>query len=208
LPWQASYVSLLVVLDCVAVFLGLAGGRLLRFGVEGNATLQGVPYALVLVAAGPVWIAMLGLHRCYEPRLLGNGVTEFKQIFLASVRLVGYVAIVSYAAKLEVARGLVAYAFPLGLALLLLFRYGARKWLHHKRRGGGWSSRVLAIGNALQIQSLADVVARERHAGYEVVGAPPASRARVLRRLQPAATEGEPTVLRAISGVTRPRLHA
>jgi exopolysaccharide biosynthesis polyprenyl glycosylphosphotransferase len=148
-----------------------AGGRLLRFGVEGNATLQGVPYALVLVAAGPVWIAMLGLHRCYEPRLLGNGVTEFKQIFLASVRLVGYVAIVSYAAKLEVARGLVAYAFPLGLALLLLFRYGARKWLHHKRRGGGWSSRVLAIGNALQIENLADVVARERHAGYEVVGA-------------------------------------
>ena len=163
------------------MFLGVSGGLWLRFGLVHESTLHGVSYDWVAFAAGPSWIAMLALHRCYETRFLGAGVNEFKRVFLASFRLGGFTAIFCYAAKIDLARGFVAYSFPLGLVALLLGRYAARKWLHHRRQAGGWSQRVLAIGDPSHVEGLARVMHRERHAGYEVVGAcvagaPPSAR--------------------------------
>jgi hypothetical protein len=46
----------------------------------------------------------------------------------------GLAAVAGHRERLAGQRLLVAYAFPLGLALLLIFRYAARKWLHAQSR--------------------------------------------------------------------------
>jgi len=91
-------------------------------------------------------------------------------VFAGSTRLFGLVAIVCFAFKLPLSRAFLGIAWGLGLSLLLIGRYGARKWLHHRRAAGGWSHRVLVVGDTDNIDQLANVFARDYAFGYAIVG--------------------------------------
>lgn len=168
--WQLRYVRLLKTIDLLGISLGLTTGLFARFGVRPVA-LHGAPYPLVLAAAGVLWLVALSAGGCYDRRILGNGAAEFKRVATSCFRLVGAVAVVSFVLKLDLARGLVAVAFPCGAAFLLSFRYGARKWLHRQRRLGGWCQRVLVVGDRKNVAYLARTLNREQYAGYRVIGA-------------------------------------
>jgi exopolysaccharide biosynthesis polyprenyl glycosylphosphotransferase len=78
---------------------------------------------------------------------------------------------VSYATKLDFARGYVLIALP-GLAVAdIAARYGMRKQLHHQRDQGRYMRRVIAVGHAAAVAGLITQLRRERFHGLEVVAA-------------------------------------
>jgi exopolysaccharide biosynthesis polyprenyl glycosylphosphotransferase len=139
-------------------------------------------YTALSILLVPVWMGSLLLARAYEVRFLGSGADEFKRVSSASLRLMAVVAIVAYTFKIDLARGYVAIALPVGTLLLLLGRYGQRKWLHARRYQGKDMRRVLVVGGVDGVRDLAAQITREPYAGYGLVGAclPPSSEAFAL----------------------------
>ena len=170
--WPRRYASLLVVADCVAIFAGLVAGYLLRFRLGGGGSVHGVSYALAPALLAPIWLLSLLLHRCYEQKMMGAGGMEFRRVLLASVRVFGYLAIGCYVAKVQFARGYVAFAFPIGTGGLLVGRAVCRRWLYRRRRStGGWVHRTIAIGDREHVEELIATLTREPHSPFRVVAA-------------------------------------
>jgi exopolysaccharide biosynthesis polyprenyl glycosylphosphotransferase len=168
--WERRYLRLLVLVDLLIILASMLLAEYARFGVS-ETTVSGVSYAALSVILVPVWLASLAVARAYEPRFVGIGAEEFKRVTVASLRLIAVLAIVAYTFKLEVARGYVAIALPVGTVLLLLGRYGQRRWLHAKRDHGAYLHRVIAVGGADGVRDLADQLAEEAYVGYTLVGA-------------------------------------
>jgi exopolysaccharide biosynthesis polyprenyl glycosylphosphotransferase len=97
-------------------------------------------------------------------------VEEFRRVARASTALFGTVAIVSFLFKLEVARGYLAVALPLGLLSLLLTRGLWRKWLVKQRSDGRFVSTVVVVGSHSAAAAMAKEFERVRSAGYRVAG--------------------------------------
>lgn len=178
-PWLRRYVGALAVIDVVAVCVAACVAYIVRFsnriyssGLDATlarpATHGYLWYSLGLPV---VWIALLGLLRAYDDRVVGFGSEEFARVGQAVVALTATVAFYSYATKAEVARGYVLLAVPLTAALCLLGRYGARKVLHRRRMFGGCMSNVLAVGGEHSVADLVTQLRREPYGGLRVVGA-------------------------------------
>jgi len=168
--WEATYATALVILDAVAITLAAAIALRVRFGP--SAFRQASAWTGIVGAAfSPTWVAVMAANRAYESRFLGTGSEEFRRVFRAAIGFIAIVASVCYAAQIELARGYVAIALPLGTALTLLGRYGARRVLHAQRARGRCTRRVLAIGDRHHIVELVRHVRRATHSGLHVVGA-------------------------------------
>ena len=69
-------------------------------------------YVVTTAGLPLVWIAWVGMAGGYDPRLIGLGSEEFRRIINAAVSLTAAIAIVSYAVKVDFARGYVLIALP------------------------------------------------------------------------------------------------
>ena len=107
----------------------------------------------------------------YDPRFIGVGSEEFRKVLNAAVSLTAGIAIVSYVAKLDLARGYVVVALPCAAALDLAARYCLRKRLHRRRRGGQYMRRTVAVGHAAPVEDLVGLLRRDSHHGLAVVAA-------------------------------------
>jgi exopolysaccharide biosynthesis polyprenyl glycosylphosphotransferase len=167
------YVRRLAVTDGVAIVASVGAAQFVRFGAE-PATLKSqqslASYTLVSTVLIIAWFAALLLFRSREPRAVGNGVEEYRRVAHASAALFGAVALVSYLLKLEVARGYLAVALPIGVSSLLLGRLLWRKWLANQRSKGHFTFSVLVVGSRNAAASMAQIFERARSAGYHVVG--------------------------------------
>jgi exopolysaccharide biosynthesis polyprenyl glycosylphosphotransferase len=168
--WQREYLRIVVLVD-LAIILGSTLLALhVRFGNEQEA-IHGLSYALLSILLVPVWLAALVAARAYELRFLGTGADEFKRVTSASLRLMAVMAIVAYTFQLDLARGYVAIALPVGTMLLLLGRYGQRRWLHARRWRGKSLRRAVVVGGLDGIHDLATQLADFPYVGYTLVGA-------------------------------------
>jgi exopolysaccharide biosynthesis polyprenyl glycosylphosphotransferase len=171
--WTRSYVRRLAVSDAVAIVGSIAVAQLVRFGAD-PATLRSelVVYSYTAVSAVLIlaWFSALILSRSREPRVLGTGVEEYRRVARATTALFGTVAVVSYLLKLEVARGYLAVALPLGLLSLLLMRLLWRKWLIKQRSEGRFVSTVVVVGSHSTAAAMAKEFERMPAAGYRVAG--------------------------------------
>ncbi|HEX8004623.1 MAG TPA: sugar transferase [Mycobacteriales bacterium] len=168
-PWVRRYTLVLVAID--AALVSAAG--LVAVVVDGirDAQVRGIGYPALVAGLVPVWLAMLGAARAYEPRFVGVGSEEFRRVFDASVRLLAVVATVAFASALPLSRSFVGLVFPLGTALLLGGRYATRKVLHQLRKSGRASHRVLAVGARDAVEELVREARLAPYAGFRVVGA-------------------------------------
>src|SRR4051794_26629201 len=108
--------------------------------------------------------------RSYEKRFLWLGAEEFRRIFFASALLLAMVGTVSWAFRLEVARGFVVIALPLTTGLTLVQRYLHRKWVHRERRDGRFMLTALLVGHRSGVAALHEQMLLNPFQGYEVVG--------------------------------------
>src|SRR4051794_10124709 len=120
--WQRSYRQILFVMDAALVLVATFAAARVRFGAQ-LPTVRGLSYVALSGAIAAVWFVSLGGVRAYEHRYLGSGTEEYKRVGSASIRLLAMVATLAYIFQLQVARGYVAVALPLGTVLLLIGRY-------------------------------------------------------------------------------------
>jgi exopolysaccharide biosynthesis polyprenyl glycosylphosphotransferase len=86
------------------------------------------------------------------------------------VMMLAAVGTVSWALKLDVARGLVVIALPLATALTLVWRYAHRQWLHRERSRGQFQQTTLLVGHRSAVAALDEQITREAYHGLRVIG--------------------------------------
>ena len=164
--WRSAYVRRLVAWDALCALAAAGAGLLVRFG-PAQAGTASLVIALLLPA---VWVFAMLISRCYEEQFLWEGPEEFRRVFFAAALLLAGVATVSWALKLEVARGFVVIALPLATVLTLLHRQGQRAWLRHQRTKGRFLQTALLVGRPASVAAMHEQLAREPRYGYEVIG--------------------------------------
>ena len=175
----ALFAAAVVLIDVFLILVAGVAAAMFRFGVTEEqiaggwrgSNLAGVPYTVVALVLAAAWVGVLVFRGAYSFRTFGSGTDEYKLVVSSSVLAAGLVAIVCYLAKIELSRGFLASAFPLGMVLLLLGRYAARSWLHALRRRDRLVHRVLLVGMPAGVAELLEVMRREPRMGYTVIGA-------------------------------------
>ncbi|WP_427019101.1 sugar transferase [Pseudarthrobacter sp. P1] len=159
----------------MVVVWSVVGAHLIRFGGEsGGGVTAGsftASYVTLTILLPCIWWLMLAAWGSRESRVLGSGIDEYKRVFASSLWLFGFLAIFSYAAQLDLARGYVGIAFPFGVAGLLAGRWILRQHLGLERIKGGSSSRLLVVGGPGAAAHLIEALRRYPQAGYNPVAA-------------------------------------
>ncbi len=171
--WSIRYVRRLLVTDIAAIMIAVCVAQSARFGLGSAATVAAVSfvsYTAISVVLALLWFAALTLFRARDPRMIGEGAEEYRRVAHASLALFGSVAIVAFLIKIDLARGYLAVALPLGVFLLLTGRWAWRVWLRRRRRRGECCSDVIVVGSRQSAIAMAEIFERERDAGYRVVG--------------------------------------
>lgn len=173
LDWHRGFARRLAGTDAIVVMAALGAAQVLRFGATSAelGAYGSTGYTTVSVLIAVAWVASLWLNRTYSPQLAGAGVEEYQRVVVATLSVFGLVAIVSMLLKLEIARGYLAIALPLGLLMLLADRWVWRQWLRKKRAAGECVHRVLVLGSRESAEAVAAELIGSPHSGYHVVAA-------------------------------------
>lgn len=176
--WRSRYTRRLWASDLIVLAIVAFGTQIAWFGL-GNAQvsiredsrLSVVSYWFFSTLLVLAWMWALSLIDSRSDRAIGTGSTEYIRIISASGRLFGMIAILAFLLRIDVARGYLLIAFPLGMLLLLLERWLWRHWLVVTRARGEFSARVVLVGSETSVAQISDALRRNPSAGYLVVGA-------------------------------------
>jgi exopolysaccharide biosynthesis polyprenyl glycosylphosphotransferase len=166
--WLSRYLGLAAAVDAGCALL--AG--IIAFEARYHARVEPPGEYLVFTAVLPfLWWPSIALAGGYDARIVGAGVDEYRRILRAGLGLTACVAVSSYAAKLDLARGYVVVALPCATGFDLLARYALRQRLYRLRRVGCCIQRAVAVGPARGIVELATMLRRDTSHGLSVVAA-------------------------------------
>ena len=166
--WTSAYLRRAALADWTCALAAGAVAAKARFGGQGHLPLTYLSFTCGLPVAW--WMSVL-LAGGYDTRFIGLGSDEFRRILSAAVNLTAAVAVVSYAAKLDLARGYMTIALPSATIMDLTARYLLRKHLHRRRVRGWCVRRVVAVGHAAAVSRLVAVLRRDTYHGLAVVAA-------------------------------------
>ncbi|NVM99263.1 hypothetical protein [Arthrobacter sp. SDTb3-6] len=173
-PWAARYRYLLWASDIIVLAAVLLLASFLRFGAAGGHMVLGplkVDYVHLSFAVAVLWLAILSAYRSRDARVVGIGLDEYRRVTSATVSVLGTMAMLALAFELEVARGYIGLALPLGIAGLLVSRWGLRQWLTRQRQFGHFLSRVIVLGRRGDVEYVIGQIQKKSGAAYEVIGA-------------------------------------
>ena len=172
--WQQRYGTWLAASDGIVVIGVVAAAHILRFGNVTSGSLwagyASVAYSAVSVLIVLAWALVLAIYHTRAQQVIGAGPEEFRRVWTATLWVFGVIAVVSTLFKLEIARGYLAIAFPLGLLALSVNRHLARMYVSAQRRRGRCMTAVLAVGEPISATVLAQSLTRRPSDGYTVVG--------------------------------------
>ncbi|KQR12064.1 polyprenyl glycosylphosphotransferase [Cellulomonas sp. Leaf334] len=153
--------------------VAVAVAYLVRFDGSGLAIVSGEfapSYLSVSATLAVAWLAALAVGRTRDRRVLGAGAAEFSRVFNVTWRLFAAVAVVAYLLRMEIGRGYLGFAAPLGLGLILAGRAFWRRWLHANRDAGGFQSGILVIGHRDKAAGLIGELHKNARVGFTVLG--------------------------------------
>lgn len=169
--WERAYASRLLVTDVVVVTVAVLLAQFVRFGyspVPGDtAGARSTAFSALFIL---LWLAALAIFRSRATRIIGSGIDEYRRVISASFWTFGAVAIVTLLLRLEVARGYLAVAFPVGVLGLLVTRSYWRSELSKARMRGEMQTSVVAIGRRHEVTLLASQLTKNPIHGYRIVG--------------------------------------
>lgn len=172
--WANRYINALRWTDSAVIALALAVAFVIRFPRGASAVSLGgdvrAPYLWLVFALGAAWCGALALRRTRHRRLIGTGSAEYAAVFSASWLAFAMVAVVCFMLQLELARGFLAIAFPLGTILLLAGRHLARTALYRRRTRGLCMDKVLVVGAPSRAAEIVENLSALPAAGLSVAG--------------------------------------
>jgi exopolysaccharide biosynthesis polyprenyl glycosylphosphotransferase len=172
--WQQRYGTWLAASDVIVVIGAVAAAHILRFGTVTSgspwAGYASAAYSAVSVLIVSAWALVLAISHTRAQQVIGAGPEEFRRVWTATLWVFGIIAVISTLFKLEIARGYLAIAFPLGLLALSVNRHLARRYVAAQRRRGRFMTAVLAVGEPISATVLAQSLTRRPSDGYTVVG--------------------------------------
>ncbi len=169
LEWAAGYIRLARMADLTCALVAGLAAYLLRF--SGIAHYSSAAYLLTSLGLPFAWLLAIQFAGGYDQRFIGVGTDEFRRVANAGAFITAATAIVSYAAKLDLARGYVVVALPLLTLSDLLVRFAMRKHLHRLRRLGACMRSMVVVGHPATIAEIATMLRRETHHGLRLVAA-------------------------------------
>ncbi|WP_228484559.1 sugar transferase [Microbacterium cremeum] len=176
--WRRLYARRLWASDLFILVWAVYGTQLLWFGfgnaqvaIREDSRLSEVSYWAFSAGLVIAWMWALTLVDSRDHRVIGSGNAEYVRIARASLGLFGAIAILAFLLRVDVARGYLLIALPLGITMLLAERWLWRQWLIAYRAVGEYSARVLLVGSEESVAQIARELRRAPSAGYAVVAA-------------------------------------
>ena len=169
--WERRYSVNLRITDTFVVCGAVLVAQYVRFGSTpaADSLLRHYETAYSAVLA-VIWLSALAGFRTRSPKYIGAGIEEYRRVFAASFWTFGAVAIAELLMKLEVSRGYLSVALPVGIVGLVLSRWRWRDYVVRQRLAGRYRTAVLAIGEGNAVANLATELTGDPNNGYEVVG--------------------------------------
>lgn len=121
-PWRLRYSRGLLRLDAIVIALAVSFAQWVSSDGERFSD-----YTLMSVAVGVVWLAALTVNHARSPRVVGEGVEEYRRVVTATISVLGCTAMASVLLTFGIARDYLLIAVPLGLAGLIGGRWLARR---------------------------------------------------------------------------------
>ena len=177
--WQRRYASKVRLTDIVVVVIAVVLAQGIRFGfgsgVWGDFEVRPWGYSDFFIPAFSAlfafaWLCALAAFHTRSPRLVGTGVEEYRRVVTASFWVFGAIAIVTLLLKVDIARGYLAVALPVGTLGLVLSRWAWHASVARQRALGRFKTAVLAFGERDAVVDLAVELTRNQSDGYLVVG--------------------------------------
>jgi exopolysaccharide biosynthesis polyprenyl glycosylphosphotransferase len=181
LGWRHRLVFALSVTDATLVLAALLVAQLLRFqttGLRASTPQADLAYVTLTVVIAVGWLIALSATRSRMLRNIGTGMVEYQRVVNATFLTFGTLAAVAFLFQIDIARGYLAVAFPLGLVLLLLGRMTWRWVLHRMRRTGRCTTGAIIVGRPDDVARVAGELRRQYRVGYRAIGATYAGAAR------------------------------
>lgn len=176
--WRTRYRWRLALTDAVVVFWCVFGVQLLWLGsghayldFAGSFMLIPVSYTLASGCISVLWITLLAISGSRKAEVVGSGVDEYRRVAVATFRMFAILAATAFLLQIQLARGYVLLATPLGLVLLLLGRWLWRQWLVSERAHGRYMSRAIIVGSLSSTMHIGKKIEKNPSAGYLVIGA-------------------------------------
>lgn len=163
--WSRRYLSVQVFFDLAVG----AGSVIIARSVNAEAA-RVLPAWLAIQLGAFAWPVLIGLARGYVRNHIGVGSQEMQAAFRAGIAMIVLSTFLSEILHLHGFTALGLIAAPIAVVLTVMFRFAARKVLHHSQREGRNVKTALLIGHTGSVHSLAEVLEREAHAGLQMVG--------------------------------------
>jgi exopolysaccharide biosynthesis polyprenyl glycosylphosphotransferase len=175
--WQQRLTRRLWLSD-LAILIGVTfGTQLAWFGFADSSVVtradtpfSGIPYWMFSSILVIAWMWCLSLTDARGARVVGVGSIEYVRIVSASFRLFGTIAILAFIFHVDVARGYLLIALPVGVGVLAGSRWVWRRWLVRRRVLGDYSSQAVLVGSTASVRHIARELASSPDAGYRVIG--------------------------------------
>ncbi|MBN8424155.1 sugar transferase [Microbacterium esteraromaticum] len=176
--WQRTYSRRLAFTDTIIVIAAVFGAQQLRFGAPAGLHIPGLSgngfnlaYTFVSLIVIVAWLATLKLLGTRSVQRVASGWDEYRLVVDASLRMFGLFAIAAFLLRVDLARGYLLLAMPVGLVALVVSRWVWRQWLGRQRAHGRYLARAIVVGEHGNAQHVAGELARDRAAGIVVSGA-------------------------------------
>ena len=171
--WMHVYLTQLAWSDAVVVAIAITIAQVVRFGTDSatipNGAMQ-APAALVSLALGLAWILTMRAFHTLDRRIVGSGSQEYSRVVTACLSVFGVLAMLDLLFRLNIARGFLALALPIGTIGLLLSRWAWRRRLSRQRARARHLEHVLVVGESKSAVPLIERLLENPGLGYRVVG--------------------------------------
>ncbi|WP_166980710.1 sugar transferase [Paramicrobacterium fandaimingii] len=176
--WEVRYGRKLAASDFAVVVLAVCGAQTLRFGAAApefvtrvSSTPIQVSYSIVSAVLVVAWILALHLGDTRKPHNFGAGSAEYRRVVSATFTIFGAFAVLAFLLRVEIARGYLVIALPLGLVALIVERYLWRRRLHIQRRSGKNVYKTMIVGEEAKVHHVFRQMQADPNAGFDVVAA-------------------------------------
>ncbi|MCX8553808.1 sugar transferase [Mycolicibacterium mucogenicum] len=166
----------LIASDALIICCAVIFGQIARFAATPNHPVYlsmdsdvHIRYLAVSATIAALWMGFLSLGS-RSAKIVGRGIDEYVTLIAATLQLFGLLAIASTLFRLDISRGYLAIALPVGLVGLIVSRSVWRRLEARRRRDCQDQSRLLIVGATRAACDVAIEFAKDPWAGYRVVG--------------------------------------